>query len=256
MTTEDLLADDKTQQDLDYLEELTGPGKKFDRSKYSDEAEMYKAIAKGKYESDRFIDFKNREFDVLKTDHDKLREDNMAGASLREILDQLKSQQLASSDTTNAKEVNQEPAFDPKKIEDLVDQRMTAAERSRKQQENFTYVRNTLKEQFGDNHAAVLKQQIEDLDLTPDYVNDLARNNPKVLLKLIGVGERKGETFQALPRGNQFSQFAPRGEVKRDWAFYEKMRKENPNQYRDPKTQVQMHKDAIALKDAFGIPQD
>jgi len=256
MTEENLLAPDQGQEP-DYIAELTGPGKKFDRSKYADETEMWKAVAKGKYEADRYVAFKETEYDKLSTDYKTLREDSMAGASLKEILDQLKEQQLASSTNNQiANEVKTEPAFDPRKIEDLIEQKLTAAERARKEKQNFDFVRNTLKEQYGENHQAVLKQQIEELDLNDEYVNELARTNPKVLLKLLAVGERRSENFQAPPRSSQSSSsFSPKVE-KRDWNYYEKMRKENPVLYNNPKTQVQMHKDAIALKDAFGIPQD
>lgn len=246
MTQESLL-DQDNGQDVNYIEELTGPGKKFDRTKYESEADMWKAVAEGKYKSDQYIDFKNSEYDKLVHDYKTLREDHMAGASLKELLDQLKEQQLASSTTTQAKEVT-EPAFDPKKIEDLVDQRLTAAEQARQQKANFDSVRTTLREHFGENHQTVLKQQIDELGITPEYANELARTNPKVFLKLLGVGERRQELFQAPPRSNQNTQqFTPKGGELRDFLFYEKMRKEDPVRYRDPKTQVQMHKDAIAL---------
>ncbi len=37
----------------------------------------------------------------------------------------------------------------------------------------------------------------------------------------------------------------------RTWAFYQELKKSNPTEYWRPKTQVQMHKDAEALGDAF-----
>lgn len=248
MTEQDLLADDQNQQ-VDFVKELTGPGGKFDRSKYASETEMWQAVAKGKYEADRMVDFKNSEYDKLNQDYLKIREEHMSGASFKEMLDQFRQEQLASSATNqNANEVK-EPVFDPKKIEELVDQRLTAAEQARRQQENFNSVRNTLRNEFGENHTQVLKQQIDELGITPEYANELAKNNPKVLLKLLGVGERRADAgFQPPPRTNSnATSFAPKGAELRDFMFYEKMRKEDPVRYRDPKTQVQMHKDAIAL---------
>ena len=38
---------------------------------------------------------------------------------------------------------------------------------------------------------------------------------------------------------------------KRTWSYYEKIRKDDPARYRDPKTHSQMFQDAIALGDAF-----
>jgi hypothetical protein len=62
---------------------------------------------------------------------------------------------------------------------------------------------------------------------------------------------RQSENFQAPPQSQRRSDsFSPQV-TKRNWAYYEKMRSENGNLYYDPKTQVQMHKDAQELKDAF-----
>jgi hypothetical protein len=43
---------------------------------------------------------------------------------------------------------------------------------------------------------------------------------------------------------------------KRTWAYYQELKKTNPKLYLDPKISVQMDKDAIALGDAFGLPND
>src|SRR6478752_1285742 len=73
------------------FEILTGPGGKYDRTKYKDEAEMYKAMAFGKLEADRTIEVRNRTEDQLREDYKKLREEHQAGLSLKEIKDHIES---------------------------------------------------------------------------------------------------------------------------------------------------------------------
>jgi hypothetical protein len=42
----------------------------------------------------------------------------------------------------------------------------------------------------------------------------------------------------------------------RTWAYYQELKKTNPKLYLDPKIAAQMDKDAIALGDAFGMPNE
>src|SRR5258705_10335419 len=105
-------------EDADYLSELTGPGGKFDRSKYSSEADMYKAIAKGKVFADRTLDHKNKEFDELREDYLKARAENVAQAKLDELLKRIENRTEEPVINPNAGNVEQ-PTLDPAKFEEL-----------------------------------------------------------------------------------------------------------------------------------------
>jgi len=142
------------------------------------------------------------------------------------------------------------PEYDPKQIESLVSQKLVEHETVKKQTENFNLVRNKLTERFGENYQPSLTKQMQDLGLTKEFVDELARNHPKVLFKTLGLDqEPQREPFQAPTRTQQA--FAPTGEKKRTWSFYQQMRRENPKLYHDPKTVVQMHNDAIRLGEDF-----
>lgn len=245
--TENLLDDNNDRIDVDpnknYLEELVGEGKKF---------KTPEDLAKGKYISDLYIKHKEREFDSLREDYLKLRDEYNAGPKLQELLEDLvqNKQQLASNDNTdNVNGVQNKPAFDPKEIESLVSSKIQEHETSKKYEENFNSVRNKLKDVYGSNYKQVLKEKIESLGLEEDLVNDLARRHPKVLYKTLGLDQPQQDNFQTPPRSN-ITGFAPSNQ-KRTWSYYQELRKKDPKTYYNPKTQVQMHNDAISLGEEF-----
>lgn len=239
----------------DYWEELTGPGKKFDRTKYADDKELNQALARGKYEADMTIVSRNRENEQLRKDYLQLDAESKAGPKLQELMDQLIEKRLASSDNNpNANEVNDKPEIDLTKIESLISNKISANEIEKIRQDNYKLVEAKLKERYGDNFSNVLKKQVEDLGETSEYVNDLARRNPKLFFKTFGLDQPiQSESFQAplQTTQRQGDPFTPTSGPKRTWAYYQKLKKEKPSEYLHPRTQDQMQKDAIALGDEF-----
>lgn len=227
-----------------YLEELVGEGKKFKDTQ---------ELAKGKYLADQMVEFKNRQFDELNADYLKLRQEYNAGPKLQEAIDRLLAmQQTPDRDNTpNANEVNDKPSFDPKEIESLVSSKIQEVEATRKQQENYNLVKNKLIERFGSNYQATLKTQIDDLGMTAEEADRLARNNPKVFLRTFELDKPETkENFQSPPRSSRNDRFAP-NTLKRTWSYYQRMRAEQPDLYRQPKTQVQMLDDMRELGKEF-----
>lgn len=246
---EDLLSETPLSVDpqKDYLTDLVGDGKKF---------KTPADLARGKYEADLHIANLERTKDQLRADYLKLQEEATASKKLSEYIDQIKAlqQQPTSSNTPLANVDNTKPAYDPKELESLVDTRMEAREASKKQSENFRLVQDRLKERFGNNFQTVLKQQIDELQLTPDYVNDLARRSPEAFFRTMGLKdqEQTQESFFTPPRSNQRSDgFHQKGSTKRTWSYYQELKKSNPTLYLDPKTVSQMTKDYAELGSSF-----
>jgi hypothetical protein len=247
--TDNLLDDKSDPQPVDpnknYLEELVGDNKKF---------KTPEEFARGKYESDTYIRFLEKGRDELRDDYLKLKTEYDSRAKLEEIVTKLTTQQqLASSEhTLNAKEEVKQPQYDPKEIESLVSSKIQEHELTRRQEDNFNVVRNKLQQRYGQNYKDAVKQQIDELGITESDLNEMARKQPKVLIRTLGLDqEAPKEDFQAPPRSQQRSDnFAPSTQ-KRTWAFYEKLRKEDSNLYYSPKTQVQMHQDHANLGKEF-----
>lgn len=249
MTQDNLLSGDIQQLQFDenknYLDELVGENKKF---------KDYAALAKGKAYADSMIDHLTAEQATLRQDYLNLRNEYNSRAKLEDLVEKLSTQRPSSSDDNhNANEDrNTPPQFDSKQIESLVSSKLQEFEANKRQQENFSQVQSKLRERFGNNYQSVLKSQMDELGLNENEINDLARRNPKLLYKAIGLDEdTKFESFHAPPQSQRRSDNFSPSITKRNWTYYEKMRKDQPDVYWDPKTQVQMHKDAQELKGDF-----
>lgn len=243
--------DDNPQFDpsKDPLEALTGPGGKFDRSKYESEMDMYKAIAKGKLEGDMYIDHFKQRHDELKSDYTRLREEYNAGPKLKEIIDQFSSSKQLHQES-NQPLANDDKALDETKLADLISNKLNEYEQNKKEEANARRVEAKLIEHYGSNYQSALKQQVDQLGLDKDFVNGLARKHPEVLFKTLGIDQpRTRDDFQTPPRSSQ--QFSPNVGNERTWQYYQKLRTTDPVAYRSPKIQDQMFKDAARLGDAF-----
>lgn len=242
--TENLFTQTKTpliDETKNYLEEYVGEGKKF-----KDAAEL----AKAKATSDAFIKQLEEEQAALRQEYFALREEYNARPALQELIDQLKNTQHTSSDNQNAND-DQPPALKPEDIENLVAKKLQEAELTKKQEENYKTVQAKLKERYGESYVTHLQTQISTLGLSEDFVNDLAKNHPQVFIKTFGLDAQPKESFQTPPRGSITTQTSTPN-VKRDWNYYENMRKTDYQKYWDPKTQLQMIADKATLGDSFG----
>lgn len=235
----------------DYFAELTAPGAKFDISKYdNDPMKAAAAIAKGKWHADQTLEHRNKSYDELRNDWMKLREEYNAGPKLKEYLDQLVNQK-AQPEPQHTPVEEKQPVYNPEEIEKLLEQKLSAREQARKEEQNYRLVESKLTEHYGPNYQSVLKQQVDQLGLDKDFVNDLAKKHPAVLFRTLGLeGQKAPESFQSPVQSSQRRDpFA--ATEKRTNAWYQKLRKTDPVAYRSPKIQDQMLKDAIALGDAF-----
>lgn len=221
-----------------YLNELVGEGKKF---------KTVEDLARGKFEADQYVEILKKRSDDFLDDYIQLRDERIAKARLEEY----QSQPQSSNNPPPVKE--EKPAINPDELDTFVSRKIRENETLRKQQENFKLVQDKLKERFGDRFSTILQQESEKLKMTTETVNNLARNQPEVLLRLVGADQQPSQDiFQSPPRSSQRTDnFAPRGPEKRTWSYYQNMKKANPELYKDRKTAIQMQQDAIELGETF-----
>lgn len=225
----------------DYLAELVGENKKFKDAQ---------ALAKGKAFSDAHIAILEKRFDTLSADYLKLKEEADAGAKLQDLLNKLETQQLTSREDTqnNSNEVQQKPVG-LAEIESLVSSKIEQRERSAKEQENYNLVEAKLLERLGSNYKTVLKKQANELRMTDEEVNALARKNPTLFFKTFDLNAQTQDNFQAPPR--QSNTFSPKPPEKRTWSYYLKLKEKDPKAWLDKKIAIQMEKDAQQLGREF-----
>lgn len=232
--------DQEDDQNKDYLVELTGPGGKFDRTKYTTDQEMYQAIAKSNYHGDRTISQRNTEFDQLREDFLAVKAEATAAAKLEELIAKYENR---DTNTTNNQVGNVEATLDPKKIEDIVSAKLTEIEVKRVESANLNKVDQRLRERFGDNAASVLKDKMNTLGISNEDLKFLARKSPEAVFNTLGLNSNQTEDSYSLPRSNVRSDgFKPQTTV-RDAVYYEKLRKDDPKTYFSQSISVQRLKD-------------
>jgi hypothetical protein len=144
------------------------------------------------------------------------------------------------------------PKYDPKDVEALVLNKIQETKVLEKQTANFNQVQLKLKERYGNSYLDVLRDQQNSLGLSNSDVNDLAMKSPEAFFRIMGLNQEQQQNFQTPPRSSQRNDnFAPQGQKKRTWSYYQELKKSDYKAYSDPKTQVQMHKDAAELGTAF-----
>lgn len=226
-----------------YLDELVGEGKKF---KSVDD------LARGKAEADAYIATIVRQLDETKQELN-------TRARLEEMLTQLRptpaaAPQPAAVDPLQSEHREQTNGFTADDVDKLINERLTQREIARTKQQNFDFAKQELEKAFGTNYGEVLKNKASELGVAPEWVNNLATENPKALLKLVGAE-------QAAPRPQAPSLFSPpasqvqaqfqAGATERTQSYYKALKIKDPTTYYSNATTVQMHKDAQRLGERF-----
>lgn len=225
-----------------YLEELVGEGKKF---------KTVEDLAKGKYMADIHAKTLEQRMDEMRVDYLAAKEEAQTGRKVAELLDKLDSTKNLQIENTHSNEETLRPDFDEAKLNDLVSSRFNSLKQAEKEEANVNLVMSKVKERFGSNFKASLKEQSEQLGLTEDDVNLMARKNPNLFMKTFDLaGTQTNDQFQPPPRSALAGGFAPKT-TKRTMSYYQDLRRKDPMLYYDSKIAVQMDKDAQLLGKEF-----
>lgn len=237
--------------DKDYFSELVGEGKKF---------KTPEDLAKGKAQSDAFIEQLKQEQAGLRADLENAITELKSRKSVEELMDRIQSSTTGTSTNSNGNTNtsdgdNNPPAFDPSKLDEIVEARLNKRETERAHQNNLLQVKTALQNQYGENYVTKLTETAEDLGLTKEALNAMAATQPKAFLKLMGVGNeqkapapRQGDLF-APPVSSQ--NFVPTANNEKNFSHYEQLRKSDPTKYWSPQVQNEMFQAASRLGDRF-----
>lgn len=215
--------DDTIDPNKDYLSELVGEGKKF-----ADQ----QALARAKVESDAFV---KRILDEKR----QLEEDLKARVSMQDFLDQMKTQRPTTPQPDPVTNQVTAPASEltSEKIEELIQRQITNREAETARSRNLLTVQDKLTNALGSNYAEQVKQRAKDLGLDLQYFNDTAARSPQAFFELMGLNKPR-PVDPSLPRGTSNPPVA--ADRNKNFAFFNKMRKENPVQYHSAVTQKEM----------------
>lgn len=225
---------DQLDPSVNYLKELVGDGKKF---------KTPEDLAYGKAQSDSYIKILERQMDQLRTDYEAARVEAAARTRVEELLNKF--------DKPGTKEPTV-PETPPKseislaEIETLMANKIQQTETERRQKENLDRVKSELNRRFGNN----LEHHLKEVGLDGESAAQLAKVNPQLVLKALGVEKSSDQGFTAPPRNTSVNT-PNRNAPQRTWQYYQDLFKSNPSLKYDPKTNTQMQKDYAALGQTF-----
>ena len=227
--------------DKDYFTELVGEGKKF-----KDE----KSLARSKVEADEFIRSLTREMSELKQELN-------TRARLEDLLTKVSEPKMPPSNPGNQppNEENQPPAsgLTADQLEEVLNKKLNEREVKSTRERNVQSIKSELASKFGNGYVDVLKAKATELGVSSDWMNSLAADNPKALLKLVGadtVALKPNDLFSAPPSSQTSTGFVPNNQD-RTQSWYNELKKKDAKLYWHKDTQVALHKDAMRLGERF-----
>lgn len=226
MPNESLFADDQLFVDpnKDYYSELVGEDKKYKSNQ---------DLAYSRVEADAYIARLERE-------QEGLRGELATRIKYEDFMTKLESLKLDNEDRDN---LDTEPTTDtsamkPEELERLLEQKLNQRDQQKTAQQNLNIAKAKLAEAFGPNYVQHLRRQAEELDMSPQTLEQMAASNPKALFKLLGIGSvSPQETLFETPPKTQVMSGGSSSKVARGDSYYEELRKKDPVAFFSPKIQ-------------------
>lgn len=229
-----------------YLEVLVGDGKKF---------KDQESLARGKYESDQFIE-------TLQTELAEAREEANKRKTVEEMVEKIMTRSESDS-RPNASNQDIKPVENAEgdklsiqDVEKLFNKKLQEATSVSRKQSNVDKVQRELQNLWGDNYKTMLTQKTHEFGVPQEFLASMAEDHPDAFLKLVGDwGPKKESAPSALPRSvfntTALSNNSNSNNNVKNNKYFEKMRKETPANYWKPETQMAIHAAAFEMGDAF-----
>lgn len=194
------------------------------------------------------------EIERLKAKEEEFQKNDYAKA----LLETLQENQDAGSASGNTGESVQSGAGEethtganPEDVQRLIEEALVAKDAEAKATTNMVKVNDALKQSFGTEAEAKVKEKATELNLSLEYMEDLAKTSPSAFLALMGEAEQKNTNRQATNGVNTDSGNFTGQSGERNQAYYNKMRRENRKLYYAEATQLQMLDDRRKLGERF-----
>ena len=209
-------------------------------------------LAKGKIEADGYIQ-------TLEGQLTQMREDLKKKEYQDEVLEQLQKKATESTavnngvpnnNNSNTEGENTTRNLSEEDLKSLVEQTLNQREADAVTKTNLQRVDEELDKSFGTNAEEVVKKKAAELGMSMDRLSEIASESPNAFFTLIGEPK---PTFNPMVNGSVRTEGVNmQVSTDRNWQYYQKLRRENPNQYYEPKMQQQLLQDRMRLGDNFG----
>lgn len=207
------------------LESLVGEDKKF---------KSVEDLAKGKAESDKFIEQLQSELSGLREELDKR-------LTAEDVLTKIREE-------NSANQSNGEPtssSLSEDKVAELVKSTLESTRTEEQRQANIASVDQKLQEMYGDKANAELQKKAAELGVGVDFLASVAMQSPAAFFNTVGINaNQQAGGVQVSTSTVNTEVLAQQGEASQakagSKAYFDQMRKDNPKLYWDPKTQNQI----------------
>lgn len=187
----------------------------------------------------------------------ELKEDLGKQDYTKELLEQLRNTGTPSAQAqppqqqqSTAGEENTTPVFSEDELKSLVATTLSELSVEEKRKQNVAAVDSKLTELYGDKAGSMVEAKAKELGMSLDKLQDIASESPVAFMQLVGAEqtESKPDFTQSTVNTNADSFNTPQ---KRNFAYYQKLRKEDSKRYYSNAVQQQMLQDRLQLGDAF-----
>lgn len=205
-------------------------------------------IAKGKVEADNYIEDLKKQNAELQAQVEKAKKVEDLFSKLDDKASPTTSEQNQAQSQGGANESNTQTAVSEDDLQSLIENTLTKREAEATAKQNLDQVNSQLESQFGTEASATVQKKSQELGLSMERLQAIAAESPTAFFNLIG---EKQSAPAPLTNGSIRTESVNRAQNsgKRNFAYYEKMRKENPREFYH--AQDAMLKDRIEQGDSF-----
>ena len=207
------------------------------------------ALLKAKAHADKHIAKVEAEHAETKADRDRR-------LTYEDMISKINANRDSTSRTPPQEETERE--VDPTQVipEDLiskkVDEMLTKKQQEARRVDNVAYAAQELTKVWGEDYTDKLLNRAKELNLSQDFLRDLARENPQGFLKIVVPSAPKAvERSFTPPQSSQRAYTQSEDTGVRNWAYYQKIKKSDPERYKSGEIAVEMDRQAQKLGDAF-----
>lgn len=241
-------AKETTETSDSYFERLVGEDKKF---------KTEEDLAKGKWESDEYIQH-------LKAEVEQMRSDIAKEDKVNELLELVRSQNgQGTQNTTSGQGGGNDNAGggeDPndtssglteERLRTLIESTVSEREATSQRQKNLGEVETTLEGAYGEKSGEFLKGKASELGMSLKEMEDVAARNPRAFFQLVGLNQKSSNqsTFVGGSRSTEGDAKTKTG--RRNFNYWNELRKTDKKRYYSPENQHQRFMDAKEQGPAF-----
>ena len=211
-------------------------------------------LAKGKLEADGYIK-------TLEEQLSQMREDMKKQDYQAQLLEQLQNKATEPAAVNNEVPTNNNNNGDidtqnttgvvnEDDLKSLVEKTLTQRDKDAVVKQNLGQVDQELESSYGTEATAVVQKKAAELGVSMDRLREIASESPNAFFTLIGEPQK---ALNPMVQGSVRTEGVNmQASTQRDWSYYQKLRRENPNEYYSPKLQQQLIADRMKLGDKFG----